>query len=360
MLNKIVEKVKKYFDGYVFRMFLSGLAFFVCALAFVPSAGVLRTIPLFVLGGAVSIFLGMPVKVSCMMGTVMTLCTYLVSGRSVSSTLLFAIASCFFTLSGVYIVKLFAIVKKSENKAVKKKAKAYILTSVLISLFLSFVLCGDAVSFVVRDRENTLYITEKYDSSVHKRYTCYEPFGGGYCTYVSLADGKDVYGNDDSLCIRVKNNVFNDDVRNYYENKMLSAANLALSEIVAGATYGFNVISSDISFDDGEVLDAQADVSDYLDRINYVISFDSLVGENEKEKFSGICADTVLEISRSGFEFGNIVFCAGDAGKVLFCAEVKPETKASEVFSKVSRFDENMVLAYGVTESDILGYWENK
>ena len=148
--------------------------------------------------------------------------------------------------------------------------------------------------------------------------------------------------------------------RNFYENKMLNSASLALSEIIAGATYGFNVVSCDILFEEGEVLTAGSSVSDYLDRISYVVTFDSLVGENEKDKFSGICAETVLEISRRGFEFGKIFFCAGDAKKILFCAEITPETAASDVYSLVTEFDEKLIHEYGVNEKDVLAYWDNK
>ena len=359
MGNTRCEKIKKILSGSAGTI-ASGIVLFACAVAFVPSAGIFRTIPFFVAGGAVSQLLGMSASTSVLMSAAMTLCTYLVSGRSVSSALFFAVAACLFALTGVYAAKLFAIVKNTENKAVKKRGAAYISVSFLIALFLSFVLCGNAVSYVLNNNANTAYLKGKYGSEVQKRYTCYEALRGCYCTYVSLADGKEVYGNDDSLYISTKNNKFNDDVRDYYEEKMLNSANLALSEIIAGATFGFNVVSSDIPFEEGEVLNGDSSVSDYLGRINYVVSFDSLVSENEKDKFSAICAETVLEISRRGFEFGNIVFCAGDAKSILFCAEVTPETSAAEVYSLVLEFDEESVLKYGVDENDVLAYWDNK
>ena len=354
------EKIKKIFGMPAVRTLCEGLALFVCAMMYVPSSGVLRTIPFFIVGGVVSQLLAVSVSTTAFMSAVFTLFLYLVDVRSVSSALFFAVIACLLSLSGVYLSKLFVIAKKTENKSVRKKAQSYMIFSVLIAIFLSVVLCGNAFSFVLRDKENMSYISDKYDENISKRYTCFEPLKGGYCTYVSLKDGNDVYGNDDTLYILAKETLYNDDVRNFYEDKMLSSANLALSEIITGATWGFNVVSSDIPFENGEVIDASSDVSDYLSRINYVVTFDSLVSKNEKDKFTAICADTFHEISRRNFEFGNIVFCAGDAKDVLFCVKVDMDTSVGEISSLVSVFDEEVILEYGADENVVLSYWENR
>ena len=343
-----------------FKTAVAGAVLFVSAVLFSPVSGICRTIPFFVVAGVLVRVLKASDLMGVLMGAAMTLCTYLVCGRSVFESLLFCVASSLLTSSGIYIARLAEIMKATEKKGVKKKCSAYISASVLISLVLSLVLCGNAVSFVLNDYENTSYISEKYGDKVEKRYSCYEFSKGEYCTYVSFKDGKEVYGNSDECYVSSGRSLINDDVRNHFEEKMLYSANGALSEIIVGATWGFNVIASDIVFDEGEVLPWDTNAADYLDRISYVVSFDSIIGENEKDKFADICAQTVSEISKSGFEFKNIMFCAGNAADVLFCAKVTPETEAGGVSQLVKAFDEKHLEDFGVSEQDILDYWKNK
>lgn len=357
-MNKNTKK-NRFKDSAALRLAAAGAVLFLCAVSFVPAAGVLRTIPFFVIGGMAVQLMGAGFRTCIFMGALMTLCTYLATGRGVGEALLFAVVSGLLTASGMYIVLLAGIVRETEKKTVRKKGGVYIAVTVVISVVLSVVLCGNAVSFLVKDHGNTLYLKEKYNDFAEKRYTCYEPSKGEYCTYVSFKDGDDVYGNDDDCYISVGSVVKNDDIRNYFEEKMLYGANEALSSIIVGATWGFNVVSSDIVLDDGEIIPHGADVSDYLGRINYVVSFDSIIEKDEKDKFSEICSQTVSEISRNGFEFKNILFCGGDASKVLFTVAVTPETDSSDVKTLIKIFDERNLEGWNVSESDILNYWEN-
>ncbi len=342
---------------------LPGIVLFVCAMLFTPTLGVFRTIPFFIAGGAVSAFFCTSDRMIYALTWVMTLCTYLASGRSVGQSVLFAIVACLLSAAGVYTYKFVTTCKKIDNKNVKKKCAWAAFTAVVLAVVLSVVLCGNVVSFVIKDADNTKhieYVKSKGGADMHKQYTAYEAFAGEYRTYVTFEDEGGVYGNADEFSISRKGGVLYDGVREYFEEKLLYTANARLANVVSGATWGFNITASDIAFEDDEVIGTKAGFEDYADRICYVVSFDILIGETEQEKFASVCKDTVSEINKSGIPFKKIILCAGNAAEVLFSLTVTPETDAAEVENAVEKFDEDLVEPYGVTEMTILDYWKNR
>ena len=341
------------------RMFLSGLLLFLCAAAFTPSSGVLRTIPLFLAGGAVSYLIGVSMSTSASLSGVMTLCTYLVSGRSVAEAIMYCLVACLLCSAGVYAVRFFKASKKTAKNDVKRKCIACAILSLVLSCVLSLVLCGNVVSFVMNDAENTGYIAANYGEKVDKKYTSYEAMRGEYRTYVSFEDEGGIYGDADECYVSAGKN-FNDDVRNHYEEKMLFVAKQKLANVVSGATWGFNITAADIAFDKGEILTPESELHDYMDRVRYVVGFDILVSEEDRDDFVSVCEDTVSEIVESGIEFEKIVLCGGNASEVIFALEVTEETRREDVSESIKPFDEKYVRDIGVTEMNILDYWENK
>jgi hypothetical protein len=222
------------------------------------------------------------------------------------------------------------------------------------------VVCGNVFSFLAHDSANSRYISEHYDENVHKRYTSYEPAFGEYRTYVSFKDDGSVYGNDDSCYISVKKGVLTDGVRDLYESMMLEAANIKLASVISNATWGFHVAASDIDFEQDEVLKPDASLDDYMQRIGYVVCFDSIIGENEKDKFAPICRDAVYALKQSGYKFESVVLCAGRADKVFYSVVVTPETELSDVDAMIEKFDESKLEEYNVSEEVVLEYWLNK
>ena len=356
-------KTNKKNEKTVLSIAIPGIILFVCAILFAPPAGVFRTVPFFIAGGAFSAMFCASSSMIFALTAVMTLCTYLASGRGVVQAVFFAAVACLLSASGIYIRRFAELYKKTEKKNVKKKCVRAAITALLVSLVLSAVLCGNAVSFVIMDAENTDYIEyvkENGGADMRKEYTSYEALTGEYRTYVTFEDDGGVYGNADEFGISKKGDVFADDVRDYFEQKLLYTANARLANIVSGATWGFNITASDIALDKSEVLAVSADVDDYSGRISYVVSFDSLINEDEEEKFASVCRDTVAEIDRSGIAFDKIVLCGGNATDVLFCFTVTESTKTTDVENGIEKFDEKIVKPYGVTEMTILDYWKNK
>ena len=343
-----------------FKMIVAGFVLFACAAAFTPSAGVFRTIPFFLAGGAISCILSVSVRVILAFSAVMTLCTYLVSGRSVTEAVLFSVAACLLAFAGVYVVKFIRAAKRTKKADVRKKCVMSAVVAFAVSVLLCAVLCGNVVSFLVNDAKNSGYIEKNYDKTVEKRYTSYEALKGEYRTYVSFKDGDSVYGNADDIYVSVKGDNVNDEVRNYFEEKMLYSANSKLANVISTATWGYNITASDIAFDYGEILTGDSVADDYMDRVRYVVGFDSIFHENEKDKFISVCEDTVAAISASGMRFEKIILCGGDASKVIFSLEITEKTKTEDVSELVTLFDEKQVEDIGVTEMTILDYWKNK
>ncbi len=343
-----------------FKMFAAGFVLFACALAFTPSAEVIRTIPLFVAGGAAAHALSVSAGMISSLSAVFTLCMYLASGRGVAEAVFYAVVSCLLATAGVYVIRFVRASKKTQKNDVKKKCITAAVTSVAVSLVLSMVLCGNAVSFLIKDSTNTEYIKKNYGETVEKRYTSYEALAAEYRTYVSFKDDGGVYGKADECYVKSGSDAVWDDVRNYYEQKILYTANARLASAVSKATWGYNITASDIAFENGEVLSSDAVADDYMDRVSYVVSFESIFTKNEKDKFVSICEDTVEAISESGIAFERIVLCGGNATEVLFSLEVTPETSKKDVRDSVSDFDAKQVASLGVTEMTILDYWMNK
>ncbi|MBR2021107.1 MAG: hypothetical protein IJ939_01595 [Clostridia bacterium] len=355
------NKFKKInFSSPAFRMIASGFVLFLCALAFTPSSGVFRTLPFFLVGGAVSYALSVSTSVIAAFSGIMTLCTYLASGRGVGESVFYAAVSCLVAIAGVYIFRFVKSAGIAQKKNVRNKCITAAIVSFAVSLVLCLVLCGNVFSFLSNDAKNTAYIEENYGKTVKKRYTSYEAFAGEYRTYVSFKDGESVYGNDDDCYISTQPEKINDDVRNYHEEKMLYVANARLANVISGATWGYNITASDIAFENREILSADSDIDDYMGRVKYVVSFESIFHESERDKFVSVCEDTVSAIASSGIEFEKILLCGGDASRVLFILEVTENTKREDVQKLVSAFDEKLVKDVGVTEMTILDYWNNK
>lgn len=342
------------------KMFAAGFVLFACAVAFTPSSGVFRTLPLFLVGGAVSYLLSVSVKMTAVLSAFMTLCTYLASGRGVGESVLYAGVSCLVSVAGMYIFRFVKAAVKTQKKAVRSKCIISAILAFAVAVLLCAVLCGNVVSFIIHNAENTDYISTNYGGTVEKRFTSYEALDGEYRTYVSFNDGENIYGNADECYIVVYEENVNDDVRNYFEQKMLYSANAALASVISKATWGYNITASDIAFEKGEVLAPDSEAEDYMDRIRYVVSFESIYDENERDKFVSVCRDTVSVIASSGFVFEKIVLCGGNASDVLFSLEVTENVTGADVERLVTDFDEKQVYDMGVTKMTILDYWNNK
>lgn len=328
---------------------------FACTLLFSPEIGFLRTIPFFAVGGMLCCHFGMKAKPVMLLSAAMTLCMYLASGKGVMYGICFAIVAGLLSALGVFVLSFIKISVRTAKKNVRNKCVFFAVISVILVFVVNGVCCGNIVSFVKCDSENTEYLVSNYSGVAQKKYTSYSPFDGEYRTYAKFYKNGVAYGNDDEIYI----SKYNDGIRNVFEQDILDTASMNLAKAVAFADGGFYIVKSDIAFSENEILTSKDAAGDFVSRIGYVLCYDGLIDENGKDKFAGACAKALESIMQNDIVFDTIIFCAGDASKIYFEAPVSYSIILYEPYSLIRDFDEETVKRFGIGEQDILSYWQN-
>ena len=335
------------------KTLLCCILLFVCAALFVPKAGVFRTIPFFVIGGIASKKLGMTLKFSCFLSAVFTLCLYLAYGKYVSAAVVFAAVSALLTGLGILFASFLEIALKTKKKTVKAKCLFFALISLVVSVFISMLFCGNPVSFIEHDKANTAYLTENYGDTVEKKYTSFSSEDATYRTYVKFYTNGVVHGAEDDCYV----NEHTDGIRDVFLDRIALECSVGLSKLTADKNGGFYVAGTDFVL--GETLSPVKDREEYVNRLCYVLAYDSLLSENDEDKFVAACEKAIDSIEREEFEFYEIVLCGGDASDIYFGVKIKPATDVSDVSKLVTSFDDNLISVYGMSKEDILSYWQN-
>lgn len=353
----MVTKSKKQINKEpLYNIVLPAIIVFLSSLLFMPSAGVFRTIPVLLVCGIIVGVTGLGKAAGVVFAGLFNLCIYLVHGKGVLLSFLFAILAAAFVAGGVYIGMLVKTALKTSKKNVK--SKCYILMSVtfVFVIALSCLFCGNIYTFLKYSTTNNAYINEHYGKTIEKNYTVYEWREMDVRTYVSFKHNDVVIGADDECYISTKEDKVTDNVRDYYENVMLKEANKSLAGIMAGVTGAFEISASDVDLENGEILSEASNVGDYSERVAYAVSFYSLI--DDKTDFEVLCRDAVAAIKDYGFEYEEIVFCAGDPEKVIYSFTMNDETNVKSVASGIKQYSDEDVARFGIDEKTILSYWQ--
>ncbi|MBE6681439.1 MAG: hypothetical protein E7600_04040 [Ruminococcaceae bacterium] len=353
MVTKSKKKINK---EPFYNIVIPAIIVFLSSLLFMPSSGVFRTIPVLLVCGVVVGIMGMGKTVAVVCAGIFNLCTYLVHGNGVIQSLLFAILAVAFVAGGAYIGLLVKTSLKTSKESVKQKC--YILMSVtfVFAVALSCLFCGNIYTFLKYSKSNNAYINEHYGKTIEKNYTAYEWREMDVRTYVTFKHDAVVIGADNECYISTKEDKVTDNVRDYYENLMLKEANKKLAGIMAGVTSAFEISASDVDLDNGEILSATSNVGDYSKRVAYAVSFYSLI--DDKADFEVLCCDAVAAVKAYGFEYEEIVFCAGDPGNVKYSFVMNDETNVKNVSSGIKQYSDEDVARFGIDEKTILSYWQ--
>lgn len=344
---------------------------FGASLAFAPSAGIIRTFPIVFFGGVFAGFVGAGTIYCTLFSCAMTLCIYLVSARGVPEAVFFALTGAFLTIAGMYFAKLILLFVKTKKGVVRRRAAALAVLFAVASVLLCLILTGNAFGYVKSNKANREYVAKSYGELAEVNYTCFDTFSREYRTYVTFSDiaeidGKETkifYGEDDSVYVGNKNGKLNDGVRNYFEEKIKVKAEHDIERIILGSSYGFKVIKSDIDFPNDELVDMSKNYTEYLDRIAYVVNFDSIISKGGRDRFASVCSEALKALKQSfetdGFVYDTIVFCAGDANDVIYSLTSDMNTEPDDAEELICEYDESQTEKYGVSEKDILRYWQN-
>ena len=354
------DKAKKVkFDGgRVGSFLLMGVLLLASLLLYSPSTGFFRTIPFVAVAGAGVYLFKMPVKYTGVFSFVLTFCVYIFAGINIPAALFFALVCAVMFYLGAFVCRLVVLFTKTANPTVKGKSIVLAVVSFVVLLLVSFFANGDVFSFVKNDTENTDYIADCYGDDVQKKYTLYHPLEMEYRTYVTFKDGKYLFGDDFDCHIGKKDGAMYDGVKEHYIEKLLSQLEGELSKITGGAKSGFFVVDSKImtgtdkfSFEEG--------VEPIRSDVGYVLCYDGLLQENEGELFGTYCMSTLQNITDAGFDYERIVFCAGNGKQILYSTTAEKLVSPADILPGSHAFDKNDVEAFGITEEDILKYWQN-
>lgn len=337
---------------------LAGVLLLTALLLYSPGTGLFRTIPFVSIAGAAVYLFKMPVKNTGIFCFVLTLCIYIFCGIEILAALFYAAVGAVLFYLGAFVCRLLVLFAKTKNPSVKKKSLAIAVVMTVVLLAVSFFANGDVFSFVKNDADNTKYLSDSYGDDVEKKYTMYHPLEMEYRTYVTFKDGRFVLGDDFECYICVKNGELYDGVKEHYIEKLLSQLEAELSKITGGAKSGFFVVDSkimtgteNVSFENGN--------EPFRSDVGYVLCYDGLLQEDEKELFESLCMVTLGSIQEAGFAYEGIVFCAGNGREVLFTASAGKQSSAAQMKGGSKSFDEADLKAYGITEEDVLAYWQN-
>lgn len=342
-------------NSYV-RLFTSVLVLFAGILAFLPSAGVLRSFPILILLSGVSGLIYKDKRVLFGFSFVLSLCMYCTGGYSLYYSIGFSVLSAIFTLLGLLIFNRAHLAVKSTKKQSKAKFVYQLSAFTLVSFIVYFIACGNPYSAVISDRENRAYVRESYGDTVKVQYTYFSLPEFDFRTCAEFADGEILIGRDKECYVMMTSSGIRDGIRDYAEEKLLTDASRVLADVTSRATDACSILYSDIVFKDGELLSFSENPSDYYDRINYVIGLYSII-ETQKE-FELLALDCVKTLqSAQDFTFGKITLCAGNAESAKFFVTVTPDTSTNEISSLVGNFKDGDKALYTITEKEFLQYW---
>lgn len=351
-------KNKRLNNGHAVTFFFAGVLLLVALMLYSPGTGFFRTLPFISVAGAVVCFSKMPVKYTGVFSFVLTLCIYIFAGVNILASLFFAAICTLLFYLGAFVYRLVVLFAKTTNTTVKRKSIIIAAVLLIALLCVSFFANGNVISFVRNDMRNTKYISNSYGDSVEKKYTMYNPLEMEYRTYVTFKDGKYLFGDDFDCYISEKDGVMYDGVKEHYIEKELFGLESELSKVTAGAKSGFFVVDSkimtgidNVSFEDG--------IESFKSDVGYVLCYDGLLQEDQKQLFELLCMQALDSIKEEGFDYESIVFCAGNGKEVLFLAKAEKADEPAAMVGAGKDFDEKELNAYGVTEEDILGYWQN-
>ena len=334
------------------KMLISGIVTFLGVIAFMPSSSVLRTLPLVLVLAAIGDFVykNMLYASGCCM--LFSFCMMCAEGKTIFYSLVYSAVILVLSSGCVYAVRLLRAAFKTQNSELKRKCKvrSVILLAVCFAVYMFF--CGNIFSCTFAARANHSYVKENYADSIKIHHTEYDAVNGEYKTYVSFNDGEYVVGSKNDCYVSSDK----DCIRSYYEEKIMTDGKKQIKASLSKVIDMFEVTNCGVFFDDGEILGPNSVYEDYAKKAWYVVSLYHIT--DNKESFEKMYQDCLEQLKN--IDFKEIVFCTGNAQKVLFTATVKRDTDGKMIAEEIRAFDKKYLEQYGVTEMTVLDYWNNR
>ena len=348
--------LKKILQNQTVKLFLGALILFMGILLYLPQAGVVRSFPFIIILSFAAHFFISDLRVLLGFSFIMSFLLHCTIGNSVTRALFLSVACVAFAFIGAMLLDGLKRQKKSASKhaEVSSRLVGFVLPLV-IGVVLYTLLCGNIFSAAKNSSYNNRYIEENYPETVSRSYTYYCVPAFAYRTCVEFMYNSESVGKTKECIIQQKGGEFTDGIRDWLEDYMLQSYERVMSYVIGSGADNFSILASDIDFDRGEIIDMDAEVGKYAERVNYAVAVYAL--EMDKSYFEKICLEICNAINDTdNFSCGSVTFVGVDAEKVRFSAHVDfSENSSAEL--DVSEFKKSDLDAFGVSEDDVLLYW---
>ena len=348
-MDKLTEK-KTSLTG--LRIAVSTLLIFAGVMMYLPQSSVVRTLPAVLVFTAVADMVYRNVKFTLLCNGIFAFSILCAKGNEVAYSLVYTILSVFLSLLCIYGFRLLSAGNKTKNPELKKKCKTRSIIVLALSFAVYMLACGNIISCIVEKNANHSYIEKNYGNNVEIHYTAFDAISREYKTYVSFTDDGGTIGLTEDFYVSLST----DNVRDYYEDKLMKTGEKKLKTALMNAVDMFEITNSGFTLDKNVVIDSNSEFDTFADRGWYVVSLYHIVEEkNEFEKLVNDCRESLTDMA-----FSEIVICGGNANKVLFTSTLIKDSEGNTLTSEISEFDEKQMEKYGVTEMTVLDYWYNR
>ncbi len=281
---KTSEKIKQLLNNETFCLFASSIIIFAGILASLPSASLLRTIPLLFVFSFFAFMICKKPFQTFAISFIASFFMHCVKGYTIYKSFIFSAM-----LIVIVVLAFFA------SKHFKAKKNVMFLLFCILGTVASLVFYGGPISYKKAESFNKEYLSKNYENISKPLYSYYSPFENAYLLIPEFFDGKFSHGHEKEYPIFKKDDIINDGIRDYIEENLLYECREVLSAILREVEDNFVIMQSDIILSNGEILSFDANAKDYFDRTNYVVEIYSL--DTSKENFDSIISKLQNKLS---------------------------------------------------------------
>ncbi len=348
--------MKKILQNTTLKLFLGAIILFCGIWFYMPSAGIVRTLPLVIVSGLVArLFMKDNLEVFGFSFFI----SFILSCAKGQSTVMAAVlgfACGFFAFSGAFVLEgiKVAVGNKKQGTSTFKGTLHHVLM-LAISLGLYVLVCGNIFSVINHNNANLKYLDTNYKGMVKETYTYYSIPEFAYRTSV-VFEYKDaeLVGSFGNCYIQNKDGVITDGVRDRYEEDIVAVAKKSLASHLGDATDFFAVLSGDIEFKNNEIIKDDDVPAMYYKRVNYAVGVYNQ--DMDKARFTDICKRIKQTLSTyKGYGYESILIVGANANEPVFTCTITGNKAFEE--SDVCEFDKKALKKFGITSDDVLSAW---
>lgn len=344
--------MKKILNNGIVRLLAGTLVLFAGICAYLPQSGTVRAFPFLIIAAFVCGVITGEVRTPVLFAFIMSFAMHCVSSQNMTASLVLSAVCALVTFFSVRTVRILS--ERIKNKKSPSKKDFIKCAALMVSALTVYVIfCGNIFFAMSASVKNNKYIKENYPDIPAQTYTYYDLGENAYKTcFTAEMDGETV-GNDREMWVGKKGKRYTDGIRDVIESNMLVTYNNMMSYVLGMGADNFELLKSDIDFDDGEIIDRKAPPMFYAERVDYTVGIYALY--MDKEYFESVCKELCETLKKAeNFSFGSVTFVGADSKNVLYYCTVKNSDLSQP---EISDFDSKASKALGIDSASVLSYW---